>query len=58
MQQENATTATEKVKAGVSAGVSSLWGGISKALIIEPEDKDDPGIPIHVYSRAKVCNLF
>ena len=34
MQQENATAATQKVK----EGVSSLLGGISKALVIAADD--------------------
>ena len=34
MQQENASAATQKVK----EGVSSLLGGISKALVVAPDD--------------------
>lgn len=38
--------------------MSSILGGISKALIIEPEDKYDRGQPItadsHIFDRAKV----
>ena len=49
-QQENAASATDKVK----AGVGSLLTGISRALVIEPEDKDDPGEPITTYDRAQV----
>jgi len=53
LTQENASSATDKVKAGLSSGVSTLWDGLSKALIIEAEDKNTPGVPIHVFSRSK-----
>jgi hypothetical protein len=52
-QQENVSAATAKAK----KGVSTIIGGISKALVIEAEDLDDPGIPIDkhgVFDRKKV----
>lgn len=38
LSQENANAATEKVK----QGMSSLLGGISKALVVEPDDSYQP----------------
>lgn len=51
----NAATAKAK------QGVSNLIGGISKALVIEAEDLDNPGIPITsdgVFDRKKVHYCF
>ena len=51
-QQENVTAATEKAK----SGVTSLLGGISKALTVEAEDLHQPSTPAtqHVFNRAQV----
>jgi len=55
MQQENASAATQKVK----EGVSSFLGGISKALVIAPDDDYQlahiVGGQAVVYDRYKVC---
>jgi len=55
VQQENATAATQKVK----EGVSSFLGGISKALVIAPDDDYQlaqiVGGEAVVFDRYKVC---
>ena len=55
-QQENASAAAQKVK----EGVSSFLGGISKALVIEPDDDYQlaqiVGGQAVVFDRYKVSN--
>ena len=53
-QQENATAATQKVK----EGMSKVLGGITKALVIENEDKVQTRVGRkpsgeHIFDRAK-----
>jgi len=55
MQQENASAATQKVK----EGVSSFLGGISKALVIAPDDDYQlaqiVGGEAVIFDRYRVC---
>lgn len=58
MQQENASAATQKVK----EGVSSFLGGISKALVIAPDDDYQlaqiVGGQAVVFDRYKVASMY
>ena len=49
-QQENAEAATSKVR----AGFSSFLGGITKALVIPPDEDEDKSEPVTVYNMAQV----
>ena len=54
LQQENATAATQKVK----EGMSKVLGGITKALVIESEEKEQTRAGRkpsgeHIFDRAK-----
>ena len=53
-QSENAMAATQKAK----EGVSSIFGGITKALTVEAEDKPVKKTPVRptkqIFDRSKV----